>query len=674
MRKKIINYLLFLILSLSVFTVAFAKVNVIDNGYMIERLAYVSQPNITSITSNNDLVTVRSTGNVAGYYYGTSPNLNSATFTSTSSNTFYAAVKNGVYYFWVAGTGVSSGNVNAVMYSSGVRVSSSCTNQSVKNCSGSGTIERCYIYTGGKSVVPEKSGTLVTPADGYKLDSLKVSSNNCSNLSLIVGGQNLAKRYCKVTFAYSCVPKNQTPTPAPADNCVTNPNGPGCKSSCSGCACTNSCTTTPYLTGLSVSPGTLSPAFNTKNVAYTVIVDGSVEQININAVGSRGNASGTITGTGVKNLSFGSQTFRITIANNAASIDYAVTVVREPIKNKDNTLSSLVVSNGELTPAFDPSINSYNVEVDNYIDSMNVAASLNDQTAQFAEGFGPRDVQLNEGSNPIQIRTISESGETNIYTVTVVRKGADKCTLEAQSKARLKKLFLTTKAKDVEMPTIDFNPDQLTYSGIELPYNAKDGFKVEVATENEADTAEIQDYTLKENTERSIVIRVQSAECKDIVKEYTLLVTLLDKQYLDNNALLSGLSVQNHPELKFSKNVNNYEITLKKNESKVVVHTEPEVQTTTCTNDSENKKFVGPGIITIDCLAQDGVTNEKYTINVKKQKGANIFLIILIIIIIVGLLIYLVLRLLGYKIYFNFAMIGAFFRGIGESIKRAFDR
>ena len=126
--------------------------------------------------------------------------------------------------------------------------------------------------------------------------------------------------------------------------------------------------------------------------------------------------------------------------------------------------------------------------------------------------------------------------------------------------------------------------------------------------------------------------------------------------------------------IKFSKNVNNYEITLKKNETKVVVHAEPEVQTTTCTNDSENKKFVGPGTITIDCLAQDGVTSEKYVINVKKQKGANIFLIILIIIIIVGLLIYLVLRLLGYKIYFNFAMIGAFFRGIGEGIKNLFDR
>ena len=43
-------------------------------------------------------------------------------------------------------------------------------------------------------------------------------------------------------------------------------------------------------------------------------------------------------------------------------------------------------------------------------------------------------------------------------------------------------------------------------------------------------------------------------------------------------------------------------------------------------------------------------------------------------IIIVLLLIYLVLRLLGYKIYFNFAMIGAFFRGIGDGIRRLFDK
>ena len=55
-------------------------------------------------------------------------------------------------------------------------------------------------------------------------------------------------------------------------------------------------------------------------------------------------------------------------------------------------------------------------------------------------------------------------------------------------------------------------------------------------------------------------------------------------------------------------------------------------------------------------------------------KKTNALLVVIIVIIIVLLLLYLVLRLLGYKIYFNFAMIGAFFRGIGESIANLFDR
>ncbi len=685
MRKKITNYILFLFLSFSAFTLAFAKVDVVDNGYMIQKLANVTSPKITSVTSNNDLVTVKATGTIVGYYFGTSPNLNSAQFTRTTSGTYYAAVKNGVYYFWVAGTGVSSGNVNAVMYSNGVRVSTSCTNQSVKNCSGTGTIERCYVYSGGKSVSPEKSGTLVTPASGYKLNSLKVQSNNCSNLSLNVGGQALAKRYCKVVFAYQCVPENAsstpapTPTPTPSNDCKTNPNAPGCRTTCSGCACTNSCTTIPYLTGLSVSAGTLSPAFETKNVAYTVRVDGSVDQITINAVGSRGNAAGTITGTGTKNLSFGSQTFTIAIANNAATIEYFVTVIREEAKSKDNSLSSLVLSNGELSPAFDPSVNTYNVEVENDVTSINVAATLNDEKSHFADGFAPRDVQLAEGSNPIQIRTVSESGDTNIYTIVVNRKGLDQCTKDSATKARLKKIVLSTKDETIEMPVIDFNPEQLTYNGIEIPYNAKTGFTVDFATEVEGDVAELEDFSLKENVEREVVIKVTSRECPSITKKYTLFVKLLDQQQLDSNATLATLSVVGHSELKFSKNVNNYAITLKKNENKVDVHLEPEASTTKCAKDNidangKYRSFDKAGLITINCVAQDGTTNETYTITVNKQKGTNMVLVVIIVIIIILLLVYLVLRLLGYKIYFNFAMIGAFFRGIGDSFKRMFDK
>ena len=271
MMKKVFNYLLLLFLCFNFSNIVNAKVDVQDNGYMMQELANISGPKFVSITANNDLVTVKTSGSVVGYYWGESPTLSQAKFTSTNSNTYYAAVKNGIYYVWVAGSGVSTGNVNAVMYSYGIKVTSSCTNQRVENCSGSGTIERCYIYTGGKSVTPEKTGTLVTPANGYKLDSLKVDSNNCSNLSLTVGGQRLAQRYCRVVFAYMCSKNTGGGSTTPKNDCVTNPNAAGCKNTCTGCACTNSCKTIPYLTGLTVSPGTLSPAFDTKNTAYNFL-------------------------------------------------------------------------------------------------------------------------------------------------------------------------------------------------------------------------------------------------------------------------------------------------------------------------------------------------------------------------------------------------------------------
>ena len=162
-------------------------------------------------------------------------------------------------------------------------------------------------------------------------------------------------------------------------------------------------------------------------------------------------------------------------------------------------------------------------------------------------------------------------------------------------------------------------------------------------------------------------------------KSLELLITLLDEQQLSSNALLESLYVTGHSELKFKKNVNNYEITLKKNENKVDVRFQPEESTTHCTSNHLDEKgkyvvFNKAGLITIKCVAQNNTTNETYTIKVNKQKGTSLFLIVLIVIIIVLLLIYLVLRLLGYKIYFNFAMIGAFFRGIGDGIRRLFDK
>ena len=55
------------------------------------------------------------------------------------------------------------------------------------------------------------------------------------------------------------------------------------------------------------------------------------------------------------------------------------------------------------------------------------------------------------------------------------------------------------------------------------------------------------------------------------------------------------------------------------------------------------------------------------------KEGTNVFLIIVLIILIIVVIGYIILRLMGYKVYFNLSVIGSFFRSIGEKIKNIFD-
>lgn len=746
-KKKLFLSLLLFIIS-GFIPVVFAQINVLDNQYMIQKLADISTPKINSVTSNADLVTVKASGNIIGYYYGTSTSVNNAAYTSTTSNTYYAAVKNGVYYFWVAGSGVSTGNVNAVMYPYAVRVSTSCSNQSIKNCTGSGTFERCYVYTGGKSVSPESGGDLVTPAPGYKLDDLVVSANNCSNLSLNVGNQKLSKRYCKVVLSYKCskIAANACDVDANSADCLCSQDGNSAACACAKdansadckckkdansreCACardsrsaactgraqscsagyslvngkcvrnsTPSSPTTPYLTALSVSPGALSPAFNTKTVSYNVTVDTNVSQITINATGSRGSAAGTIYGTGLKNLSYGDNVFKITIMNSAESIDYYVTVFRKPECKGDKTLKSITLSEGDLEPSFQPDVNSYNVKIEKAT-TLSIDAALSDEQASFVEGFGPRSVDVPTGNTRIDLKVQNTCGETNVYAINVTVP--EVCDPNPETSARLKSIELKSSKEGVVMPIINFSPDEYVYSDLAIP-NDYGKLTIVAGTEKEGDTFEIKDLpsVLTVNRDTDVSIVVTSRECPEVQKTYTLILTRQEPDILNSNASLSSFSINNHPEFKFQKNKNDYEVLkLKKNEKTVTLNYIPEEDTTVCIHynsrdldnidpnadltaikakneKDKNKIEVSLGDdIYVECKAEDGVTKETYKVKVVSvAKKTNALLVIIIVILIVLLLLYLVLRLLGYKIYFNFAMIGAFFRGIGESISNLFDR
>ena len=89
------------------------------------------------------------------------------------------------------------------------------------------------------------------------------------------------------------------------------------------------------LINLTVSPGTLVPAFNTYVTNYTVNVSNDTEYISISTTPTENNV--TITGTGTHPLYVGSNLFRVVVnsPDNSTSTTYTITVNRELVVNAD---------------------------------------------------------------------------------------------------------------------------------------------------------------------------------------------------------------------------------------------------------------------------------------------------------------------------------------------------
>lgn len=656
MKKKSFLVMLFFISAFLAFKCSvYAEIKVKNDLYMIQKLASTSTPKITSVTVNGDVATIKSSGSVYGYYIGTtnSVSANTTYYVSSTSNTYYVGVKNGTYYFWVMGpTGRS------YAYGSAVNVTSSCTNQSLTNQTGTGTVERCMVsQNGGQPSFETSAPTVVTCASGYTLDSLAVARNECSSVASKYNGQTLKNRYCKVILSFSCK-KNVTTTTPTIPSTPTTP------------------TPAPSLTGLSVAGATISPAFASATTTYKTTVSGNTSSVKINAIAASGSSFVSGYGSRTVNLSYGQNKFLIKV-NNSAGVTktYTVYITREDNRSTVNTLSSLTVDNGELSPAFNANTLSYSVNVDNNIESLKIAANLTDSKSKFVDGFGPRTVTLSPGMNSVMLKVQSESGKLNVYTLNIMRAIEDPiCTTQVDTLALLKQINLVSDLEDVEMPDIAFDPTQYIYTDIKVPYEIAH-LSLEVATQTEGDTYTISETNnLEVNVERTVNIVVTSKQCPKVTKTYTLIVTRQEEYIPNSNAELATLIVTGHSDVEFESNKETYKVILGQNENQLDLKYNAVEKTTKCT-DSGNEKLTTGKKITITCIAEDGVTKATYYIEISgRKKKTNGFFVILIVLLIIAVLVFIVLRLLGYKIYINFAVIGAFFRGIGEKIKNIFDK
>lgn len=111
-------------------------------------------------------------------------------------------------------------------------------------------------------------------------------------------------------------------------------------------------------------------------------------------------------------VSVGGAGVAVTVANASAETE----------KSSDNTLASLTLSEGTLSPAFSGNVTEYQTEVSNDVTAIAVSAKPNDAKASVVSVTGSENLSV--GANAVRITVQAENGVQKTYTVTVNRKEA----------------------------------------------------------------------------------------------------------------------------------------------------------------------------------------------------------------------------------------------------------
>jgi uncharacterized protein YhjY with autotransporter beta-barrel domain len=208
-------------------------------------------------------------------------------------------------------------------------------------------------------------------------------------------------------------------------------------------------TGTPWSAGLSSnadlsqlqpSVGSLTPAFTSNVLSYSISVDNSVPEIAVTPTASEPNAKIAVNGTPVASgtassaisLSVGMNTISVVVTaqDGATSQVYEVTVTRAASGVAE--LASLVPSDGTLEPSFSPTRFAYDIKVGNQVDSITFTPTVSVPTAMVAvkgaavsSGAASAPIALSDGANQVPIVVTAQDGTTTrTYTVTVTRSKA----------------------------------------------------------------------------------------------------------------------------------------------------------------------------------------------------------------------------------------------------------
>lgn len=193
------------------------------------------------------------------------------------------------------------------------------------------------------------------------------------------------------------------------------------------------------LSGLAVSSGTLSPMFDPAVAEYSLSVPKTTSEMIITPITSDIGANVTVNGaplisgsaSSAIQLQVGENVIEIVVtAEDTSAKTYRLTVTR--LLSDNANLSDLTISSGTLTPAFDPLLTNYTVNVPTEDSKIQVTPITSDSLAtvtvngaSVASGAASDTIKLHPGVNVIDIVVTAEDSTSKTYQLTVMR-GKDK--------------------------------------------------------------------------------------------------------------------------------------------------------------------------------------------------------------------------------------------------------
>lgn len=244
------------------------------------------------------------------------------------------------------------------------------------------------------------------------------------------------------------------------------------------------------LSTISSDLGTLAPEFSSDITEYYLVVDDGTSQVDLSA--SAASSLASVVGDGVVALTDNKAIANITVTSESGEDKvYTITIDTE-MPDMDASLSSLTVSTGTLTPAFDPDVMSYTLAFPEGTKEVTVAATANSSEAT-VEGDGVIAVVGNGAVAQIIVTSENENQETYTLSWDAVSPHSTSSTWkaydggEAPSTSGYMDILFMPVSETTSEGALQLAGDASTAS---IYYSAEDAAVVRVAAEALADDIE----------------------------------------------------------------------------------------------------------------------------------------------------------------------------------------